>query len=271
VSGLRKELIRAVDGVALADVSCDDHRSPWGATEYGSSFALVFVRRGCFFRRVNGVVSLVDSSAVYFERPGDEYQVTHPRDGGDASTVLRLAEDAVVSLLGDARLPARPVFVTPEVDVAQRRLVALGAAFDASEFVERSLTIVATVLGEAVGRVMGGGRSQTQARRRRLVSDARLALHEQPNLELTELARQFAVSPYYLSRSFHLETGQTFSRLRNRLRVAFALERLAQGEESLTRLAADLGFADHAHLSRTVRGETGTTPSALRRLLPVEA
>jgi AraC-like DNA-binding protein len=259
-----------VDGLALADVSCDHHRSRWGASEYGSSFALVFVRRGCFFRRVNGVVSLVDSSAVYFERPGDEYQVAHPRDGGDASTVLTLSEDAVVSLLGDATLPARPVFVTPEVDVAQRLLVALGEAFDASEFVERSLTIAATVLEDAVVGRVAGGRSQTQARRRRLVSDARLALHEQPNLELTELARRFAVSPYYLSRSFRLETGQTFSRLRNRMRVGFALERLAQGEQSLTRLAADLGFADHAHLSRTVRRESGATPSALRRLFPVE-
>jgi AraC-like DNA-binding protein len=268
--GLHRKLVWAAAGITLADVGCDCRRSPWGADEYGSSFALVFVRRGCFFRRANGVDSLVDPSAVYFERPGDEYQVAHPGDGGDASTLLTLSEGVLASLRGDATLPARPVFVPPEVDLAQRRLVALREPVDASEFVESSLVIAASVLREAVGRVVGG-RRQTQARRRRLVAEGRLALHGQPDLGLVELAGRLGVSPYHLSRTFRLETGLTFSRFRNRLRVRFALERLAQGEESLTRLAADLGFADHAHLSRTVRTETGATPSALRRLLPVAA
>jgi AraC-like DNA-binding protein len=52
-----------------------------------------------------------------------------------------------------------------------------------------------------------------------------------------------------------------------RLRVRAALERLAGGERSLARLAADLGFADQSHLCRVIRSETGHTPSALRRAL----
>jgi AraC-like DNA-binding protein len=40
------------------------------------------------------------------------------------------------------------------------------------------------------------------------------------------------------------------------------------GEQS-PRLAADLGFADQAHLARVVRDELGTPPSVLRaRLAP---
>ncbi|GAA4086563.1 hypothetical protein GCM10022248_65360 [Nonomuraea soli] len=46
-----------------------------------------------------------------------------------------------------------------------------------------------------------------------------------------------------------------------------ALDRLEQGEPSLALLAADLGFADQAHLTRTVRHHLGHTPTALRRLL----
>lgn len=57
------------------------------------------------------------------------------------------------------------------------------------------------------------------------------------------------------------------SAYRNQLRVREALDRLADGERSLTSLATDLGFADHAHMTRTVRRETGMTPSALRQLL----
>jgi AraC-like DNA-binding protein len=52
-----------------------------------------------------------------------------------------------------------------------------------------------------------------------------------------------------------------------RLRARAALERLAQGEANLARLAADLGFADQSHLCRVVRGEAGGTPTALRRAL----
>jgi AraC-like DNA-binding protein len=52
-----------------------------------------------------------------------------------------------------------------------------------------------------------------------------------------------------------------------RLRARAALDRIAGGDDQLARLAADLGFADQAHLTRVVRAETGATPSALRAAL----
>jgi AraC-like DNA-binding protein len=76
-----------------------------------------------------------------------------------------------------------------------------------------------------------------------------------------------AVSPHHLSRIFQARTGATVSRYRNRLRVRTALERLAGGERDLAALAADLRFADHAHLVRTLRREVGSAPSELRTLL----
>jgi AraC-like DNA-binding protein len=48
------------------------------------------------------------------------------------------------------------------------------------------------------------------------------------------------------------------------VRVRNAIERIADGEQSLARLAADPGFADHAHLTRAVKRETGAPPSRLR-------
>jgi AraC-like DNA-binding protein len=59
----------------------------------------------------------------------------------------------------------------------------------------------------------------------------------------------------------------TLSAYRNEIRTRQALDRLAEGEPSLTRLATDLGFADHAHLTRVVRTVTGQPPVTLRRLL----
>jgi len=57
------------------------------------------------------------------------------------------------------------------------------------------------------------------------------------------------------------ELGVSLTRYRNRVRVGRALERpFEQGDPALAELAVELGFADQAHLSRTVR--------EARRVLP---
>jgi AraC-like DNA-binding protein len=102
---------------------------------------------------------------------------------------------------------------------------------------------------------------------RRLADGTKQILSCDPGASLHQLARRQSVSSHHLSRVFHACTGKTVSAYRNQLRVREALERLADGERSLTGLASDLGFADHAHLTRTIRREAGAVPSALRRLL----
>ena len=59
----------------------------------------------------------------------------------------------------------------------------------------------------------------------------------------------------------------SLTRYRNRVRVGRAMDRIENGDSGLAALAADLGFADQAHLTRTVREQLGHTPTALRRLL----
>jgi AraC-like DNA-binding protein len=104
---------------------------------------------------------------------------------------------------------------------------------------------------------------------RALVDQAREAIaagHPDGN-GLVPLARLLRTSPYRLSRAFTRELGVSLTRYRNRVRVGAVLDRLAGGEQRLAELAADLGFADQAHLTRTVRQQVGHTPAALRRLL----
>lgn len=84
---------------------------------------------------------------------------------------------------------------------------------------------------------------------------------------LTSLAAYLGVSPYTLSRAFTRELGVSLTHYRNRVRVGRALDRLEDGAPSLAELAADLGFADQAHLTRTIRRHVGHTPTAVRRLL----
>ena len=81
------------------------------------------------------------------------------------------------------------------------------------------------------------------------------------------LARELGVSRPHLSRVFRAETGESLSGFRTRLRVRSALDRIEAGQTNLAELAAELGFADHAHFTRTIRAELNLPPSTLRTLI----
>jgi AraC-like DNA-binding protein len=257
------------EGFTIFDVRCDCGRGGWLPPQESSGFGAVFVRSGCFRRLNDGVEAVLDPTAVYFEAPGHEQQIAHPYDGGDRCTGIELAPELLASLLGgDPTPPAVPVFSTPATDLLQRQLLA-GAhrAPDAFEVEEHVVMLLAGVLERVEAPRVASGRPTTSSLRRRIVGAAREAIAGDPRIALVALARQVAVSPHHLSRVFAAETGETISRYRNRLRTRLALERIADGDASLARIAADLGFCDHAHLTRIVRREAGSTPSDLRDLL----
>jgi AraC-like DNA-binding protein len=249
-------------GLVLADVRCPGGPREWSAPERANGHGLVFVRAGCFRRRVDGVESVIEPNVVYFEQPGQEQQIAHLVKGGEACTVVSVPNTTVASLW-DGELPVRPVFTSPRVDVMHRLVLSHARqARETGELAEELEELVASAFD-----LYRSGPAEETTVNGALVDDAREALAADPTLGLADVARQVSVSPWHLSRLFRRQTRETLSRYRNRLRVRLALERLAEGEESLARLAADLRFTDQAHLSRVMRQELGTTPSALRDAL----
>jgi AraC-like DNA-binding protein len=269
---LRKTSLLDELGLRIEDVRCAGHRTEWSEPEPSTGHSVVFVRRGCFRRRVDGRESLLDPAVVYFERPGQEQQVAHPHDGGDSCTAFALSPETAAELWGgDPELPSEPLFSDSELDLRHRQLVGASAWVDPFEVAERALALLAVVLERAYPARVASGRPVTVAARAEVVEAAREVIAAHPRTGLLELARAVAISPHHLSRIFSQSTGETISRYRNRIRVRVALERLADGETSLARLAADLGFADQAHLCRVVRSEVGQSPSRLRARLATHA
>jgi AraC-like DNA-binding protein len=250
--------VRAVEVTAVAQrpafavwsASCRDDHTRWSAPEVRSDYRLVLVRRGRFRRRVASPVDL-DPTVGYLGVPGEEERFAHPA-GGDECTSVSLSPELGAPLAGAA------VYVDARMDLAHRRLLASRADVD--------FGMVEALLG-LLGRFAGP--SPPRPADRPLVARAReaLAADDPAAAGLLPLAEALGVSPYRLSRAFTRELGVSLTRYRNRLRVGRALDRLALGEPSLALLAADLGFADQAHLCRTVREHTGHTPTTLRRLL----
>ncbi|WP_229796065.1 helix-turn-helix domain-containing protein [Saccharothrix coeruleofusca] len=124
--------------------------------------------------------------------------------------------------------------------------------------------VLVDLLARAVAQVAVGA-TPTGPADRAAVDAARAAVPaEHPDSAgLVPPARLVGVSPHRLSRAFSREVGMSLTRFRDRVRVGRALDRLEAGERDLAGLAADLGFADQAHLTRTVRAHVGWTPAAL--------
>jgi AraC-like DNA-binding protein len=266
---LRSRIVLRRDGITVADVACRHAAGRGRVAERSSSHHLVFVRRGCFVRRVDGVGALLDPTLAYCVNPGAEQHVDHPHDHGDDCTSLTLEAPLVASLWGgDPALPSGPLPTSPAIDLEHRLLLAAGRrGADPHELYEQALTLVARALEHSDPRRVAAGRPATARARGALADGAREALAAEPGRSLPELARGLAVSPHHLSRAYHAVTGETISRQRMRLRARNALERLAGGERNLARLAAEVGFADQSHLCRVLRQETGRTPAALRHAL----
>jgi len=249
----------AGDGFSVADVRREGD-GDWSALEASEDVGVLFVRSGCF-RRDD---ALLDPASAYVEPPGRPGRALHRAGADDRWTSFRLAP----SLLGPAAaLPAGAVFSPPFLDLEHLRLLSLAYRAPEQVTLDQIVALVVAVLDRLGLPRPSAGRESTTLQRHRIVDTVREALALDPRIRVVQLARQAAVSPHHLSRIFAAETGQTISAYRNCLRARIALERVAAGERSLARIAADLGFADHAHLTRVVRRQAGAPPSNLRELL----
>jgi AraC-like DNA-binding protein len=168
---------------------------------------------------------------------------------------------------GDPRVTLSTVPMDTASELAVRRAVAMARRGDPDGSLEEHLVhVAATLIARRLPARVSGGRPAA-AVHQRLATRARETLLAEPAAGLIELSGRVGCSPHHLSRVFSRVTGSSVSAYRNRIRVSRALDRLAEGERDLAALAHDLGFADHAHMTRTIRAVTGQTPSACRRIL----
>src|SRR5207244_9989369 len=82
-------------------------------------------------------------------------------------------------------------------------------------------------------------RAGTVQLQRRWTEAVKLLIAEEPEakLSLIEIARKVYCSPFYLSRIFRAAVGSSIHQYQLRLRLALALDRLADRSENLTELA----------------------------------
>ena len=270
MSELTVQSLLDTPSMEIRDVLCAGrcrHRSP---EEAATGLHVVFPYRGVYVRHLGRDDAVADANQVLFFNHDDGYRVSHPRAGGDASLDLVLSESLVRELVPRAMLRGRSGVAfrrqRHRLDAHAQALVALlrhrlrYGHIEPLEAEALALTLVQRALGPRTTHVPGGSIG-----RQRLVDRTKLALASDAarRWTLAEVADVVGHSPVYLTQAFREVEGLPLYRYQQRLRLARALDLLAEYDD-LTVLALDLGFSSHSHFSTAFRKTYGCSPSAFR-------
>ena len=268
------ELVARGLGIDVLDYRCRSGVHPPGPEEHNDRHSIVFVRRGVFARTLRGQNDLADANHVLFFNAREPYRIEHPVDGGDDCTIFALSEPVARELVArhapvNAERAGGPFRVGQALsDAAMLRLQyeLLGRARAAGRLDVEDVLV--SLLDRAIGSARAGQRAPEAVTRRHrdLVEAARTEVHRDLTRtpSLSELARGLDCSPFHLSRVFPQVAGLSLRAYVSRLRARAAAERLARGARDLTRLALELGYADHSHFTNAFRREWGVPPSVFR-------
>jgi AraC-like DNA-binding protein len=257
--------------VTIRDVYCRGSYQQQSAEEFATVTEVVFPYRGVYVRHLGHDQAVAEANQVLFFNATEDYQVSHPVPGGDASLSLAISEPLLREL-------APPTFLRDgatlafqrqrlRIDARAQALVALlrhGLRQNIAEPLEAeslALTLVRRALGLRTTHAAGAS-----VGRQRLVDRVKLVLTSDlaRRWTLAEIAAEVRGSPVYLTQVFQQVEGLPLYRYQLRLRLARALDLLAQYDD-LTALSLDLGFSSHSHFSAVFRQAYSRSPSEFRR------
>jgi len=257
--------------VAIHDVCCQGSCRHQSAEECTATTQVVFPYRGVYVRHLGEEQAVAEANQALFFNATEGYRVSHPVAGGDASLTLvvnetQLRELAPRALLRDgASLAFRQQRL--RIDARAQVLVALlrhslrEKIAEPLEAESLALTLVQRALGPRTAHAAG-----SSAGAQRLVDRVKLVLSGDlaRRWTLAEIAAEVRGSPVYLTQVFQQVEGLPLYRYQLRLRLARALDLLADYDD-LTALSLELGFSSHSHFSASFRQMYGRSPSEFRR------
>jgi AraC-like DNA-binding protein len=256
--------------VEIADVSCGGGVPHPDTEEHADTTQLVFPYRGVYVRHRGDDQAVAEANQVLFFNAAEDYRVSHPVRGGDSSLTVSVGEAVLRELAPAGLLHGGPGLAFRRhrlrIDPRAQALVALlrhalrrelATPLEAESL---ALTLVRRALGPRTTHAPGA-----TVGRQRLVDRVKLVLASDPGRRwtLADIAGEVRGSPVYLTQVFQQVEGVPLYRYHLRLRLARALDLLAQ-DHDLTTLGLDLGFSSHSHFTAAFREAYGRTPSEFR-------
>ena len=245
-----------------------------GTVELSPAYEVSVGRVGGHAYQFSDGEAVADTAGLLLVHAAESFRPIRRVRGLDRRTRILLSANAVRDLARDTD----PRAADAEAPRFSRRYVPLSAraALAHHALIERASTagdadpLAVHELAFMLAREAFSALGKVPPRVTRPVRDAVHAVQEtlaarySERIGLAELAHGVGLSPWHLSRSFHAQVGMRLHQYLTRVRLLAVLERMRdQGRADLTRIALDVGFSSHSHMTSACRRFFGVPPSRL--------
>lgn len=251
--------------IAVVDYRCSAGPADEPFVELHDGFCVSYVRKGSFGYRVRGQVFELVAGSVLVGHPGDEYMCTHDHVCGDECLVFRVAPELVETLGDDAGI-WRSSGVPPLPELMVLGEFAQAAAEGRSDVGpdEAGMLFASRFVELVGGREQKPTAARAQDRRRAVEAALWMEAHAHEPIELEHAASVAGLSAFHFLRIFAQVLGVTPHQYLVRSRLRHAARLLADGAQSITDIAFDVGFGDLSNFVRTFHRAAGVSPRGFR-------
>ena len=267
---LSPRLLASGPGWSVSDVACTAGPADRPFEERHETVCIAAVIEGTFqYRSTQGAGALAPG-AVLLGNPGSCFECGHEHAAGDRCVSFHFTPDYLESILTAVPGAHRTAFAVPRLPPSPA-LIPLIAAMEAAcdladeaEYEELGLCLAGAVTASLVEADRPVSRASRRDERRvtEVVRRIEAASHEK--LPLTALAKNVAMSPYHLLRTFRQVVGMTPHQYVLRTRLHRAAVRIRRTKEPISAIAFEVGFDDLSTFNLRFRRMMGFSPRAYR-------
>ena len=264
--------------VTAWDVVCQGLCRGRSAEEYAPRTRIAFPYRGVYVHSVGGLEHVGEPNQVVVINEDQPYRVSHPVAGGDATLTIGIDPATLLELTppeyrcrGERAALNRSGFridARTQVMAAHLRQRLARRSIDPLESETLAMQLIRHTLGDTASHTARRGYGRPE----KLADEVKLLLSTDPwrRWTLEEIAGTVNVTPVYLTDAFRRVEGVPLYRYHLRLRLARALDVIAECGD-LTTLAFELGFNSHSHFSAAFKQAFQQTPSDFKKSVSTPA
>ena len=245
-------------------VSCVKYRNLNNIAHYHSDYELVYVNEGCATVVINGSSFNLNKGGCVFVSSSNVHHIHSDKTA--VVTVLK-AERRYFKRLFASFVFQSPVIEHPsDIDCVLSEIKAELCSYDDNSNMMAD-SIVTQLFINLLRKELTVSRESEifhKPNNTRLYNEISLKIsNEFSTVTFEEMAEYMHFSGPYFSKVFHGIFGMTFTQYLNTVKIATAIEKLKNGNMSVTEIASDCGFNTIRNFNRVFKKYTGYSPNNL--------